>query len=278
MFSVVMSVYNAELFLKKAIESILEQSFKDFEFIIIDDGSTDESIDIIKEFASLDPRIIYRSRENKGLITSLNEAINLSSYEYIVRMDADDISAPERLQKIADVIKNNPAIDLISSASILIDMNDDFICYSPHNLNEEKILSSLPGKNFIIHPAVAFKKCFFFQCGGYNIKDNGIEDVALWLRMKQNKVKYKFIGQSLLRYRININSVRKVNSEKYREIIFKECLVNHDKKSAIKKFKTLPNKYKFFALLLLFMPSPVLDSYTKMRNKKKIWRVYNGRD
>ena len=96
--SVVMPVYNAESYLEEAIESVVSQTFKDFEFIIIDDGSSDNSLEIIKKFSKNDNRIFYISRENKGIIHSLNEGLNKSSGLYIARMDADDVSYPKRLE------------------------------------------------------------------------------------------------------------------------------------------------------------------------------------
>ncbi|OEZ33321.1 hypothetical protein AS144_05120 [Francisella endosymbiont of Amblyomma maculatum] len=90
--SVIMSVYNAEKYIAQAIESILQQSFKDFEFIIVNDGSTDNSLAIIKKYEEINSRIRIISRENRGIIYSLNEAIFLANGEYIARMDADDIA------------------------------------------------------------------------------------------------------------------------------------------------------------------------------------------
>lgn len=89
--SVVISVYNGEKYLSEAIESVLNQTYKDFEFIIINDGSTDNSLEIIKKYQNQDERIVLISRENKGLVSSLNEGIEKAKGKYIARMDADDI-------------------------------------------------------------------------------------------------------------------------------------------------------------------------------------------
>ncbi|AUY25855.1 glycosyltransferase [Mixta calida] len=275
MISVVMSVYNGELYLDKAIKSILLQTFHDFEFIIINDGSSDNSLDIIKKYSVKDPRIKFITRENRGLISSLNEAVNLSKFEYIARMDADDIALPTRLESIIKIINDDNSLNIISSGSILIDMNGNVICKSPLRITEKKILDSLPGKNYISHPTVAFKKEFFLKCGGYDPKDIGIEDVALWLRMRESDIRYKFIKKHLLYYRINLNSVRRLDANKYQKILFKECLVNHDKKAALSLIKKLPASYSFLALLMTMIPSFIIDIYTKNRNIKKITNVYN---
>ena len=97
LISVILPVYNGEKYLKESIESILNQTYTNFEFIIIDDGSKDSSLEIIKEYEKEDERIIVISRENKGLVASLNEGIATAKGKYIARMDADDVSLSERL-------------------------------------------------------------------------------------------------------------------------------------------------------------------------------------
>src|SRR5215211_725311 len=96
--SVVMTVFNAERYLREAIESVLNQTFGDFEFVIVDDGSTDRSLDILKEYAQRDPRIRLISRENKGIVASANEGIAVARGQYLARMDADDVSLPQRFE------------------------------------------------------------------------------------------------------------------------------------------------------------------------------------
>ena len=105
--SVVMPVYNAEKFLQAAIESILSQTYKDFEFIIAYDASSDKSLDIIKNYQEEDSRIILSMGKKRGLIKSLNDAFKISNGKYIARMDADDISYPSRLENQLDFIEKN---------------------------------------------------------------------------------------------------------------------------------------------------------------------------
>ncbi|EGR0539792.1 glycosyltransferase family 2 protein, partial [Vibrio cholerae] len=115
MISVIMSVYNAEKYLSESIESILKQTFRDFEFICIDDGSTDSSLEILKKYRDLDPRIILVSRDNKGLIYSLNEGLSLARYNYIARMDADDIAREDRLEKQYRYLSNKKNVSVVGS-------------------------------------------------------------------------------------------------------------------------------------------------------------------
>ncbi len=114
--NVLMPVYNAEKFLPESIESILNQTFTDFEFIILDDGSTDNSFAIIKEYQSKDSRIrVLQNKKNKKLPTSRNILFQETKADYIVWMDADDISMPNRLQVEYDFLQKNPDIDIIGS-------------------------------------------------------------------------------------------------------------------------------------------------------------------
>ena len=117
--SVIMPVYNAERFLRLAIDSILGQTFSNFEFIIINDGSTDGSLKIIKSYK--DSRIHLISRPNKGLAPSLNEGLTRAKGQYIARMDADDISLPKRLAQQVDFLDQNPTVGLVGSNYIIID-------------------------------------------------------------------------------------------------------------------------------------------------------------
>src|ERR1039458_2059372 len=116
--SVVMSVYNGKESIRDAVNSILSQSFKDFEFIIIDDGSTDGSADIIESIK--DERIILLKQENSGLSVALNNGIKISGAKYIARMDADDISMDTRLEKEYNVLENNSEIGIVGTFITLI--------------------------------------------------------------------------------------------------------------------------------------------------------------
>src|ERR1022692_2199628 len=108
MISVVMPVFNSELYLAEAIESILDQTYRDFEFLIMNDGSTDNSLKIIKKYAWIDQRIHFWTHSNKGVTVTLNDLLKKSHCDLIARMDADDISLPERFEKQIDFLHNNP--------------------------------------------------------------------------------------------------------------------------------------------------------------------------
>ena len=119
--SVIMSVYNSGKYLSEAIESILNQTYSNIEFIIINDGSKDNSLNIIKEYQSKDSRIVLIDQENKGLTKSLNIGIKVAKGNYIARQDSDDISLPDRFSKFINFLRKNKKIDLYSTPSYTID-------------------------------------------------------------------------------------------------------------------------------------------------------------
>ena len=125
MISVIMSVYNDEKYLSKAVESILNQSYKDFEFIIVNDGSTDNSFEILEKYQQDDKRVILIEQDNIGLTKSLNKAIDMACGKYIARMDSDDISLLTRFQKQIDFLEQNKDYALAGTNIAKIDISNN---------------------------------------------------------------------------------------------------------------------------------------------------------
>ncbi|OCC15884.1 Glycosyl transferase, group 2 family protein [Dissulfuribacter thermophilus] len=198
--SVVMSVFNGQRYLREAIDSILDQSFADFEFIIIDDGSTDNTSKIILSYT--DPRIRFIKQKNMGLAAALNRGIKLSNGKYIARMDADDISLPCRLEKQYQFMEENQHILALGSAVELIDMNGTHICYASKSTSYSELKRQLPSTPFV-HPTVMFRRQVFFQAGGYpeSFKWGG-EDTVLFNKMAQMG-QISNLSEPLLKYRIS---------------------------------------------------------------------------
>lgn len=196
--SVVMSVFNGDIHLRKAIQSILDQDFTDFEFIIIDDGSTDGTKHIIESFK--DKRIHMVSRENRGLVYSLNQGIELARGEFIARMDADDISSPDRFSKQLALLHNEKA-DIVGSSFEAFDdkTGNRLSIYSPP-MNDIDIKRSFFIRNPLGHGSVLFRKKILLETGGY--KEIGpAEDYDLWIRM----YKHKFACHSDILYYWRVN-------------------------------------------------------------------------
>ncbi|SFG35222.1 Glycosyl transferase family 2 [Novosphingobium sp. CF614] len=201
--SVAMSVYNGERFLVSAIESVLAQDFGDFEFLILDDGSTDESPQIVRRHAAADSRIRPILRENRGLIASLNEMIDAAQAPIIARMDADDISRPDRFTKQIAFLADHPDYGVVGSWSEDIGENGQSLARggADHPLVHEDLLLAIEtGGQLICHPAAMYRRDVVLAVGGYHAAFRHCEDLDLWLRLA-SVTKLGNIPERLLRYR-----------------------------------------------------------------------------
>lgn len=180
--TVLMSVFNNENTVRRAVKSILEQSFKDFVFLIIDDSSTDNSLNIIRSFNDRRIRVIS-NKNNIGLTRSLNTGLKLSSGKYIARLDADDISLPKRLEKQIDFLEKNPDFVLCGTGYHIIDKEGNIIKDIVYDTYSEKLYYDLNFQNIIAHSSVVFKKKEILSSGGYSIKYRYSQDFDLWQRL-----------------------------------------------------------------------------------------------
>lgn len=183
--SVVMSVYNGEKYLDQSIKSILNQTFKDYEFIIIDDGSTDYTSKILSSYK--DERIkIVKNEKNIGLTKSLNLGIRLAKGEYIARQDADDISDPSRLEKLFNVFEKDKYLGLVGSSFKIIDSNHRILRIVNVPTAEEDIRNIILDHNPFCHGSVMFKREVINKIGGYREFFRYAQDYDLWLRISEN--------------------------------------------------------------------------------------------
>jgi len=174
--TVLTSCYNAARYLPEAIESILGQTFKDFEFLLIDDGSTDETLEIIRQYAAQDDRILVVEKKNSGLADSLNKGIKVAVGQWIARLDADDIAFLYRLERQYDYVQKDPGIVLIGSGCITIDQRGREIkCYKYPS--RSKPFSPFP------HSTAFYRTDAVRQLGGYRPRIYRAEDKDLWLRL-----------------------------------------------------------------------------------------------
>lgn len=251
--SVVMPVYNAENYLKEAIESILNQTYEDFEFVIINDGSKDKSLDIIEKYIIQDERIVIINKENSGIVDSLNDGLKLAKGKYIARMDSDDIAYLNRLEKQLKVFQKDDSIDLVYTDTMLIDKDGHEICKSWRpDLN--KTLRNLENHNFIPHPSVMFKKNTIVKLGCYTKKRLHAEDLDLWLRMVANNAKFYYLDEALLYYRLNPNSVRPGIYDDYWYKMANYAIGNCSRSKAIKYLNRIGLKKKIIILMKLMLP------------------------
>ena len=204
--SVILPVYNAEKFVEAAVNSILQQTITDFEFIIINDGSTDNSLNILENLAKQDARIKLISRANKGLIATLNEAISISSSDYIARMDADDISMPTRLEKQLAYLKKHPKVAVLGTGYRYMD--EAGILGAKRNIftKYEDIKASFLFGNPIAHPSVMVNYRLLGDKFEYRPEYKTIEDLELWCRISAD-YQISNLHEVLLHYRILNNSI-----------------------------------------------------------------------
>lgn len=209
-----MSIYNSEKFLDKSIQSILNQTFKNFEFIIINDCSTDNSLRIIKEYIKKDKRIkLIKNTENIGLTKSLNKGLRKAKGRYIARMDADDISLPERFQIQYDYLEQHPNIFLIGGGALNIDEKEIIRTINKTITGSDLIKKNLYSKNCIYHPTIMFRneKNIF-----YREKFKYAQDYDFYLMLLSKGKIFGNLREPLIKYRINSKAVSWYQKSKQR--------------------------------------------------------------
>jgi len=219
--SIILPVYNGENFLKESIDSVLAQTYKNFEFIIINDGSTDRSDLIIREYL-INSKIKYISRENKGLVATLNEAILICKGDYIARMDQDDICYPTRVKSQLDFIKKND-IDVCGSSYEIIDESGRIKnIVNAFNEHFEVIISAMLVP--FAHPSVMFRNIFKTKGLKYgNKKITFAEDYDLWIKMIQIDLKFGNVDDILLKYRVYGESLSRLTKENIFIEVYNNC-------------------------------------------------------
>lgn len=204
--SVLMPVYNAEKYLGVALQSILDQSFRDFEFIIIDDGSTDNSLRIIKEYAVKDKRIVVlRSDKNLRTTKTLNKGLRLAKGKYVVRMDADDWSYPDRLQKQFEFMEKHKEVGVSGGAIEVCDRNLKVLNVRKYPISDSEARKIIFRYSPFAHPATIWIKAMLDKVGGYNENIPLSQDYELYFRI--GKIcKFANLDSVLLKLRVHDDS------------------------------------------------------------------------
>lgn len=210
--SVLMSVFNAENYLGEAVQSILSQEFGDFEFVIVDDGSTDRSSSILRSFR--DPRIKLIRQENRGLSTALNVGLRIAAGKYVARMDGDDISMPERFAFQYQFLEAHPECVAVGSNAVVIDMEGNDLYSSDQPTDWETIRNKLPRMSFF-HSSTMYRREAALSCGGYqeNIK-HYYEDLLFFNRLAC-RGELRNLSQPLLKVRLVPTSITNFDQKSY---------------------------------------------------------------
>lgn len=211
--SVLLPVYNAEKFLAETLDSLLRQTNEKFEIIAVNDGSTDSSLAILEEYAARDQRIVIVSRENRGLVKTLNEAAQVASGEFLARIDADDIALPRRFELQLAAINDDPGRVLIGGSFDVINENGEILYHDAVPTDFRDILNAFRVRNPIAHGSVLFRKDAFEKAGGYSEDCGPTEDYDLWIRLAKIG-EIIAIKDTIFRWRVNTTGITSTQSKK----------------------------------------------------------------
>ncbi len=203
--SIILPVYNAKRWLSTSIESILRQSWVDFELLCLDDGSTDGSLAILENYAKHDPRVLVFPYEHIGLVGILNKGLYLASTPLIARMDADDIAHHERLAKQIHRMDQQEDLVALGTAMDCIDEHSHMLKRHIPPVGHDKVMELMLWQTTLAHPTVIMRKEAVLQAGGYRDCCIYAEDYDLWLRLSAFG-KLDNLSESLLLYRIHSQS------------------------------------------------------------------------
>ena len=181
--SVVMSVRDGERYLAAAIESVLTQTLRDLELVVVDDGSTDSSPQILAAYASKDDRVVVHRHENAGLAISLNRGIGYARSPVIARLDGDDVAWPRRLELQLAYLVRNPRIGLVGGAVAFIDEHGRQFAEVRYPTTDAEIRRAFSSTTPFVHSAVMLRREVFDAAGGYRAPLLPAEDLDLWIRI-----------------------------------------------------------------------------------------------
>jgi len=221
LLTVIMPVRNGGRYLSEAIESILGQTLADFEFLITDDGSTDGTPEVLSRYAERDRRIRLVPRRGEGYLVALNEMLSEARGTFVARMDADDVSMPDRLERQAAYLEANPGCLVVGSRVLVVDPDGDPICFWNEEQRHEEIdtIHLDGGRGAVIcHPAAMMRKADVLAVGGYRERFHTAEDIDLFLRLAERGAVAN-LPQALLKYRLHSASVSHIQKPRQVEAI-----------------------------------------------------------
>jgi glycosyltransferase involved in cell wall biosynthesis len=289
--SVILPVYNAGEFLRAAVESVLKQSFLDFELIALNDGSTDSSGTLLDQLAQLDPRVRVVHQPNTGLIATLNKGIELSRADLIARMDADDISTPSRLALQVAFMQQHPHVVLLGGSYVLSNEIGLPIRTMRPALDDATLQEQcLSGTQPICHPLAMFRKEAAITVGGYDARYVAAEDLDFFLKLGEVGP-MACIADVLLYYRQHENSVSEKKQDTQLANQRLACEAAYERRGLSRTFApvrawrpTNPSEqfrftldYGWWALQESFKPSARHYAAKALRQKpwsKEAWMLY----
>ncbi len=266
--TVLMPAYNAQDYIREAIDSVLSQTFTDFEFIIINDGSTDNTENIIKSYT--DKRIQLYTQANAGVIGALNKGLDLANGKYVARFDADDVCYPQRLEVQYKFMEEHPEYVLVGSAADFIDMEGNFLFeWQPPAYEHEALQQVIYEVSPFDHPTIMYRTDVAKELGGYPSGAIHFEDHVYWtLFFKKGKLCN--LREPLIKHRYNPQSV--TVDEKWRGPLFKEIKY----RSIRQGYTTAEDAAQLKELLKKQDLKKFKDAaYYGMMGKKYLWNRYD---
>ena len=215
--TILMPVRNGEKYIKESIDSILKQTFTDFELLIMDDGSTDRTVERIERYTDERIRLIRRKH---NFIRNLNEGLELALGAYIARMDADDISMPERFVKQIAFMNSHPDIDCLGTWAIEIDDDGKEYFRKKMPITHEECLELFKKRDCMIHPTVMFRRSYFEKAGLYPEDTYFGEDTMMWAKGFKSGCKFANVPEYLFKFRLDSNFFERRRGWKHAKSIY----------------------------------------------------------
>ena len=238
--SVVMPVYNTARYLAAAVDSILTQTFTDFEFIIIDDGSTDASGKILEKYAAQDDRIQLIRRANLGIAKTRNQLLELASGELVAIMDGDDIALPDRFALQVNFLQAHPDVVCVGGAMDWIDEGDRYLKHCEMPQSDAAIQTLLVGGiSMLHHPCTMARRSALLQVGGYDESMIASIDLDLWLRLGEVG-KLANLPDTLLQYRLHAQSITHKRQQRQADDAYAACQRAWQRRGIAGKFVRKP--------------------------------------
>lgn len=266
-----MPVHNGGRFLKETIESVLKQTCKNFEFIIVDDKSTDNSLKIIKDYKKKDPRIkILENKKNLGLTLSLNKALKYTKGAYIARIDCDDLCLPTRFAEQIKFLDNHKNYGFVGCWVVVIDTKGKTLAKRKHPATNEQITKNLIKFNPFTHSTLMIRKTSLKKEGYYNENFKYSQDYELIVRLAQ-KYQVANLPKYLVKYRFDSKSISYKSSREQKKCAFRVRLI------ALKK-------YNYPKWQIIYLIWPIITYLTPVKIKLfllnkilwKLWKKKNG--
>lgn len=278
--SVVIPAYNTERYIGRTLNSLARQTFNNFEIIVIDDNSTDNTVTVVKEHQARDIRIILISNDrNFGPCISRNRGMALARGKYIAILDSDDLSEPNRLAVQLEYLETHPKVTLVGSQGVRIDENDRIIGNIINASTDPAIIKyRLITENNLIHSSVFFRRDEIMSIGGYDKKYQGIEDFDLYSRLLKNNFILLNLPDRLVSYRQRRGSI--LSSPDSRQLALKNVysLIYSNIKEYVLMNEEVFSRYYHAYLLKEFGAIPLVDLWLSLRLNRRILKAFMSKE